>query len=163
MLPGLTLRLHRAIIYCILLFFLHIINTWQYRTLFPFQMTLMLHRTLRISSRDSFTDSCPRISRFASSTTKSRQHFSRNVDESSIASAQHRPRLSGPSLGCLISELSATTPQMLLQGMRIEGNTMAEEQRTFARKVAIGLLGLPIVLGSVLVGTNLVIKHTSED
>ena len=73
-------------------------------------------------------------------------------DETTLASAKHKPSLSGPSLGHLISELSATTPEMLKAGLRREGHTMNEEHRTLARKVAIGIVGLPLAFGSVVVG-----------
>ena len=73
-------------------------------------------------------------------------------DETTLASAKHRPSLSGPSLGHLISELSATTPEMLKAGLRREGHTMNEEHRTLARKVAIGIVGLPLAFGGVVVG-----------
>lgn len=67
-------------------------------------------------------------------------------NESSIAGAQHKPSLSGPSIGHLVSELSSTTPEMLKRGQRVEGQTVSEEQRTFARRVAIALVGLPCML-----------------
>lgn len=67
-------------------------------------------------------------------------------DESTLAGAQHKPRLSGPSMGHLISELSATTPQMVEDGLRVEGQTMIEEHRTFARRIAIVMVGLPCAL-----------------
>lgn len=73
-------------------------------------------------------------------------------DETTLASAKHKPSLSGPSLGHLISELTATTPEMLKAGSRREGHTMNEEHRTLARKVAIGIVGLPLAFGSVVVG-----------
>ena len=74
------------------------------------------------------------------------------IDETTLASAKHKPTLSGPSLGHLISELTATTPEMLKAGSRREGHTMNEEHRTLARKVAIGIVGLPLAFGSVVVG-----------
>ena len=85
--------------------------------------------------------------------SRSSQPSRRSVsDETTLASAKHKPSLSGPSLGHLISELSATTPEMLKAGLRREGHTMNEEHRTLARKVAIGIVGLPLVFGSVVVG-----------
>lgn len=39
-------------------------------------------------------------------------------------------------------ELSATTPEMLKHGTRVEGETMDEEQRTLARRVVLGLAGV---------------------
>lgn len=76
----------------------------------------------------------------------------RGADETSIASAKHKPSLSGPSLGHLLTELSATTPDMLKEGLREEGHTLNEEHRTLARKVAIGIVGLPLAFGSIIVG-----------
>ena len=87
------------------------------------------------------------------SASRSPQSARRSInDETTLASAKHRPSLSGPSLGHLISELSATTPEMLKAGLRREGHTMNEEHRTLARKVAIGIVGLPLAFGSVVVG-----------
>lgn len=74
-----------------------------------------------------------------------------SADETSIASAKHKPSLSGPSLGHLLTELSPTTPEMLKAGLRVEGHTMNEEHRTLARKVTMGILGLPLALGSLTV------------
>lgn len=76
-----------------------------------------------------------------------------SADETSIASAKHKPSLSGPSLGHLLTELSPTTPDMLQAGLRAQGHTMDEEHRTLARKVTIGILGLPLALGSLTVVT----------
>ena len=49
-------------------------------------------------------------------------------------------------MGHLISELSSTTPEMMRRGLRVEGQTMSEEQSTFARRVAITMVGLPCAL-----------------
>lgn len=76
------------------------------------------------------------------------------VDESTLGGAQHKPSLSGPSLGHLISELSATTPEMIKQGLRKEGQTMAEDQRTFARRITLGVMGVPVVIGTGIVAWN---------
>ncbi len=73
-------------------------------------------------------------------------------NESTLAGAQHKPSLSGPSLGHLFSELSATTPQMLRDGVRVKGETMEEEHRTKARRVTLGLMGLPVGVGVAWVG-----------
>ena len=75
-----------------------------------------------------------------------------NEDESTLASAKHQPSLSGPSLGHLLSELSPTTPEMLRSGQRREGHTMNEEHRTLARKVTVGIIGLPLAFGSLIIG-----------
>lgn len=75
-------------------------------------------------------------------------------DETTLGGAQHKPSLGGPSLGHLISELSATTPEMIKQGLRKEGHTMAEDQRTFARRITIAVMGVPVVIGTGIVGFN---------
>ena len=77
---------------------------------------------------------------------------SRLVDESTLAGAQHKPSLSGPSLGHLISELSATRPGM--EAVRQIGQTMSEEDRTHVRQVAKWIVGLPVAFGTVVVGYN---------
>lgn len=83
----------------------------------------------------------------------SSQSFHRSTTaERTLASAKHKPSLSGPSLGHLLTELSATTPEMLKAGLRREGHTMNEEHRTLARKVTTVVLGLPLAFGSVVVG-----------
>lgn len=87
-----------------------------------------------------------------SNTLRASHTSRRSADETTLASAKHKPSLSGPSLGHLITELSATTPDMLREGVRKEGHTMNEEHRTLARRVAIGTVGLPLALGSVVVG-----------
>lgn len=53
-------------------------------------------------------------------------------------------------MGHLISELGATRAGM--EGLRKEGETMSEEQRTFARKVAKWVLGVPLLFGTTVVG-----------
>jgi len=72
------------------------------------------------------------------------------IDETSIAGAQHRASFSSPSFGYLIAELSATRPGM----NRVEGETMSEEQRTYARRVAQWVVGVPLVFGTCVVGLN---------
>ena len=76
----------------------------------------------------------------------------RVIDESTLAGAQHKPSLSGPSLGHLITELSATRPGT--EGLRVEGQTMSEEQRTQARTVAKWIVGVPLAFGSSVVAVN---------
>ena len=76
----------------------------------------------------------------------------RVVDESTLAGAQHKPGLSGPSLGHLIAELSATRPGM--EALRREGHTMSEEHRTRARQVTKWIVGLPLAFGTTVVGFN---------
>lgn len=67
-------------------------------------------------------------------------------NETSIAGAQHKPSLSGPSLGHLISELSATTPEMIKQGLRKEGETVAEADRTRIRRLAFTMGAIPMIV-----------------
>ena len=86
-------------------------------------------------------------------TTKKRKR----IDETTLAGAQHKASLSGPSLGILLSELSATRPGM----MRIEGETMLEEHRTLARRVTQWVLGLPVAVGTAIVGINWIVPHVS--
>lgn len=73
----------------------------------------------------------------------------------------HRPSLSGSSVGHLLSEISGSKPGM--EGLRPEGQTMSEEQRTFARRVVTWVMGVPLVLGTGLVGGQWIMKKRSED
>ena len=92
-------------------------------------------------------------SRYASTITPiARAKRRKVVDETSIAGAQHKASMSGPSLGYLISELSATRPGM--ESLRREGQTMSEEHRTQARQVVKWLAAIPLALGAVVVGLN---------
>jgi len=43
---------------------------------------------------------------------------------------------------------------MIKQGIRKEGHTMAEDQRTFARRITLGVMGVPVVIGTGIVGWN---------
>ena len=43
-------------------------------------------------------------------------------------------------------------PRILKDGLRVEGQTMSEADRTFARRVAPGLVGVPFSAGGLLVG-----------
>ena len=72
----------------------------------------------------------------------------------------HRPSLSGSSVGHLISEISGTKPGM--EGLRPEGQTMSEEQRTFARRVVTWIMGVPIVLGTAFVGGQWAWKRNQD-
>lgn len=85
----------------------------------------------------------------SSSSTNQKPKKRKIVDESSIAGAQHKASMSGPSLGYLISELSATRPGM--EPIRQEGHTMLEEHRTQARRVVKWLAGIPLALGALVV------------
>ncbi|KAK4495422.1 hypothetical protein PRZ48_013753 [Zasmidium cellare] len=73
-------------------------------------------------------------------------------DETTLAGAQHKVSLSGPSLGHLISELSATRPGM--ETLRQPGQTISEEHRSMIRSTAKLILGVPIVIGTGIVGYN---------
>lgn len=111
----------------------------------------------------SFSASYPQARRYISSTQVHLQTRRRPIpDESTLAGAQHQPSLSGPSLGHLISELSETTPQMLKDGVRTEGQTMNEGDRTFARRVALGLIGFPVAVGMVWVGVKWLTSGADE-
>lgn len=74
------------------------------------------------------------------------------IDESSWASAQHKPSLGNASFGHLVSELSSTKEGM--EHLRVEGQTMSEEHRAQARGVVKWLMvlsgvvvGVPVALG----------------
>lgn len=92
----------------------------------------------------------PTIGKKSTTTSKPASRKRRKIDETTIAGAQHRASFSGPSLGYLIAELSATRPGMT----RIEGQTMMESHRTLARKVTQWVIGLPVAVGTALVGIN---------
>ena len=84
----------------------------------------------------------------------------RTTDESKLAGVQHRISLSGPSLGHLVSELSATRPGM--EAIRQPGQTMSEEHRTLARRVVQWIVGVPLTLGTIIVGVNWVQEHRDD-
>ncbi|KAK4609267.1 hypothetical protein CLAFUR4_14544 [Fulvia fulva] len=88
-----------------------------------------------------------RVTRRMASTSRKRI-----VDETTLAGAQHKVSLSGPSLGHLLSELSATRPGM--ESLRKPGATMSEGHRTQARQTAKWLMGVPVAFGTVVVGYN---------
>jgi hypothetical protein len=74
------------------------------------------------------------------------------IDESSWASAQHKPSLGNASFGHLVSELSSTKEGM--EHLRVEGETMSEEHRAEARGVVkwlvlggVVVVGVPIGVG----------------
>jgi hypothetical protein len=70
----------------------------------------------------------------------------------------HRPSLSGSSVGHLFSEINAMRPGM--ETLRAEG--MTEDQRTYARKTATWLMGVPVVLGTLIVGGNWMLKDRED-
>jgi len=119
--------------------------------------------TLRLTTRSCSLSLNRQAARSISLSTLRRQAYKRNLpDESTLAGAQHKPSLSGPSLGHLISELSATTPQMLKDGIRTEGQTMNEGDRTYARRITMGLVGIPIAAGTALVGAKWFMARSGE-
>lgn len=65
-------------------------------------------------------------------------------------------RLSSPSLGHLISELSATRPGHGQRRRRGGADGMDEGDRAQARRVAAWVVGVPAGFGAVVVGGNLV-------
>lgn len=101
-----------------------------------------------------------RIKRPIHSTSTCWAKRARRVDESTLAGAQHKPSLSGPSLGHLISELSATRPGM--EELRREGQTMSEEHRTLARRVAKYIVGVPLAFGMLVVGAGWLFQTKTE-
>ena len=76
------------------------------------------------------------------------------IDESSISQAQHKPRLSDPSIGYLITELSTTTPQMLGDGLRVEGQTIDEADRKMIRRLAYGTVGIGAIFAAICIGAG---------
>jgi hypothetical protein len=70
----------------------------------------------------------------------------------------HRPSLSGSSVGHLFSEINAMRPGM--EALRVDG--MSEDQRTYARKTATWLMGVPVVLGTLIVGGNWVMRDRED-
>lgn len=88
----------------------------------------------------------------------------RVIDETSIAGAQHKPSLSGPSLGHLLTELSATTPEMVKQGLRKEGETVPEADRTRIRRIAFAMGAIPMVVaGSYLISQFMGWNNNAQD
>lgn len=71
----------------------------------------------------------------------------------------HRPSLSGSSVGHLFSEINAMRPGM--EALRADG--MSEDQRTYARKTATWLMGVPVVLGTLIVGGNWLLKDRDDE
>lgn len=50
-----------------------------------------------------------------------------------------------------------------MEGLRPEGQTMSEDQRTFARRVVTWMMGLPVVLGAGIVGTKWIMEKDRAD
>lgn len=71
---------------------------------------------------------------------------------------EHKPSMGGSSMGHLISELGATRKGM--EGSRQDG--MSEVQRTSARRVAKWMLGVPLALGTVVVGGRYFFAQSEE-
>lgn len=90
------------------------------------------------------------------STTSSRLAATKRRAQDEI----HRPSLSGSSVGHLFSEINAMRPGMETLKDRADG--MSEDQRTFARKTATWLMGVPVVLGTLIVGGNWLLKDRED-
>lgn len=104
----------------------------------------MTSQASRIALNRGFSSNCPRMA----TTTKRRK----------AAEEIHRPSLSGSSVGHLFSEINAMRPGM--EALRVGG--MSEDQRTYARKTATWLMGVPVVLGTLIVGGNWIMKDREE-
>lgn len=98
------------------------------------------------------------ISRRASSTAPRRRKV---IDETTLAGAQHKVSLSGPSLGHLISELSATRPGM--EHVRGPGRQMGEDERTTIRNVVKTIVVFPSMIGAGIVAYNYFTEKTASD
>ena len=48
-----------------------------------------------------------------------------------------------------------------MEALRADG--MSEDQRTHARKIATWLMGVPVVLGTLIVSGNWILKDTEDD
>ena len=105
-----------------------------------------------MSSRAQLSLMCIGPKHYFASSAAGLSRKTRVIDETSIAGAQHRTSLSGPSLGHLISELSATRPGM--ETLRRAGETIPEEHRTYARQVTQWIVGVPVIVGTGIVGFN---------
>ncbi|KAI4781361.1 hypothetical protein E4T52_03743 [Aureobasidium sp. EXF-3400] len=87
-----------------------------------------------------------------------RTTISRDISTSSIRTAAtkrraqqddiHRPSLSGSSVGHLFSEINAMRPGM--ENLRVRSDGMSEDQRTYARRTATWLMGVPVFLGTLI-------------
>ncbi|KAK6008332.1 hypothetical protein QM012_000235 [Aureobasidium pullulans] len=72
----------------------------------------------------------------------------------------HRPSLSGSSVGHLFAEINAMRPGMETIKDRADG--MSEDQRTYARRTATWLMGVPVLLGTLIVGGNWLLKDRDD-
>lgn len=118
----------------------YILATWLSNHM-HLAMALRLVRSKFIARDTAFA-------RYGSTTAKRRS----SPDETTLAGAQHKVSLSGPSLGHLISELSATRPGM--EALRQPGQTISEEHRSMIRGTAKLILGVPLVIGTGIVCFN---------
>lgn len=118
----------------------HVSPTWLAKHM-QFAMASRLARSTYVARKTAFA-------RHGSTTAKRRS----SPDETTLAGAQHKVSLSGPSLGHLISELSATRPGM--EALRQPGQTISEEHRSMIRATAKLILGAPLVIGTGIVGFN---------
>lgn len=105
----------------------------------------MASQASRTASHRSFSTIRPRM---ATSTPKKRR----------VEDEIHRPSLSGSSVGHLFSEINAMRPGM--EVLRADG--MSEDQRTYARKTATWLMGVPVLLGTLIVGGNWIMKDGDD-
>lgn len=88
----------------------------------------------------------------STASSKPPPHRKKPIDETTLAGAQHKVSLSGPSLGHLISELSITRPGM--ENLRQEGMTMGEDQRRAIRNVVKAIVVVPTMIGVGIIGWN---------
>lgn len=104
-------------------------------------------RPLRLRSLSS-----PRHSSSLSRTSHTSPRPPQTKPELSIADAQHKPSLSDPSIGHLISELSSTNLSAAARALRADapGGTIPEAQRAGIRRVAYWIAGVGVAVGGGL-------------
>ncbi|GIZ38445.1 hypothetical protein CKM354_000186200 [Cercospora kikuchii] len=110
---------------------------------------------INVAKKAMFTNVNVTSRRLASNTAKTTARPQRKrkvIDETTLGGAQHKVSLSGPSLGHLISELSATRPGM--EHVRGPGRDLAEDQRTMIRNVVKAIVVVPSLIGAAIVGWN---------
>jgi hypothetical protein len=111
----------------------------------------LTYQVSRITASQTFTTHSSPL--MAAAATK-RKRVSRQEEEI------HRPSLSGSSVGHLFSEINAMRPGM--EALRPDGQTMTEDQRAFARRTATWLMGVPVLLGAVIVGGNWLVRDDGQ-
>ena len=100
-----------------------------------------------------------------SSTTphKSKSSFIPNLNFG-LSSLAPLPRdISSPSFSHLVTSLSATTPQMIKDGARNPAEEMSERDRTFARRIVLGLCGIGGLMGLGVFSMGVVSGNASGD